>query len=112
MQLATGGGRPGTFQRPEQRNRLPYPAEVLRSRYLAAMSQRGGIDLGGTKIQAVAVGDDHGVLGESGHENPTTGGPEDPARPMGRNPTGAGPAPGGRAGAGAGGGGGPPRPPD
>jgi glucokinase len=46
------------------------------------MSQRGGIDLGGTKIQAVVVGDDHGVLGESRHETPTTGGPQDVADVM------------------------------
>jgi glucokinase len=46
------------------------------------MSQRGGIDLGGTKIQAVVVGDDHGVLGESRHETPTTGGPQDVADAM------------------------------
>jgi len=46
------------------------------------MSQRGGIDLGGTKIQAVVVGDDHDVLGESRHETPTTGGPQDVADVM------------------------------
>jgi glucokinase len=46
------------------------------------MSLRGGIDLGGTKIQAVVVGDDHGVLGESRHETPTTGGPQDVADAM------------------------------
>src|SRR3954465_9550547 len=46
------------------------------------MRPRGGIDLGGTKIQAVVVGDDHGVLGESRHETPTTGGPQDVADAM------------------------------
>jgi glucokinase len=48
------------------------------------MSQRGGIDLGGTKIQAVVVGDDHSVLGDSRHETPTTGGPQDVADAMER----------------------------
>jgi glucokinase len=48
------------------------------------MSQRGGIDLGGTKIQAVVVGDDQKVLGDSRHETPTTGGPQDVADAMER----------------------------
>jgi glucokinase len=48
------------------------------------MSQRGGIDLGGTKIQAVVVGDDDSVLGDSRHETPTTGGPQDVADAMER----------------------------
>jgi glucokinase len=48
------------------------------------MSQRGGIDLGGTKIQAVVVDDDHKVLGDSRHETPTTGGPQDVADAMER----------------------------
>jgi glucokinase len=48
------------------------------------MSQRGGIDLGGTKIQAVVVDDDHSVLGDSRRETPTTGGPQDVADAMER----------------------------
>jgi glucokinase len=36
---------------------------------------RGGIDLGGTKIQAAIVGDDGAVLGQSRHPTPTSGGP-------------------------------------
>lgn len=36
---------------------------------------RGGIDLGGTKIQAVAVGADGEVRGEARHPTPTVGGP-------------------------------------
>jgi glucokinase len=36
---------------------------------------RGGIDLGGTKIQAVVVDDRHRVRGEARHRTPTTGGP-------------------------------------
>jgi glucokinase len=46
------------------------------------MSQRGGIDLGGTKIQAVVVGDDHGVLGAARYETPTIGGPQHVADAM------------------------------
>jgi glucokinase len=41
------------------------------------MTARGGIDLGGTKIQAVVVDDDHSVLGQSRHPTPTDGGPPD-----------------------------------
>jgi glucokinase len=41
---------------------------------------RGGIDLGGTKIQTVVVDADNKVLGEARHPTPTTGGPEDVAR--------------------------------
>jgi len=39
------------------------------------MQHRGGIDLGGTKIQAVVVDDEHRVLGAARHRTPTTGGP-------------------------------------
>jgi glucokinase len=38
---------------------------------------RGGIDLGGTKIQAVIVDGDHAVRGEARVPTPTTGGPAD-----------------------------------
>jgi glucokinase len=37
----------------------------------------GGVDLGGTKIQAVVVDDGHRVLGEARVPTPTTGGPPD-----------------------------------
>jgi glucokinase len=37
---------------------------------------RGGIDLGGTKIQAVVVDDDGAVLGQSRHDTPLEGGPK------------------------------------
>ncbi|HSD23697.1 MAG TPA: ROK family protein [Solirubrobacterales bacterium] len=43
---------------------------------------RGGIDLGGTKIQTVVVDVDNNVLGQSRRPTPTTGGPEDVAREM------------------------------
>jgi glucokinase len=43
---------------------------------------RGGIDLGGTKIQAVVVDGDSTVLGEARAPTPTTGGPGDVAEAM------------------------------
>jgi glucokinase len=43
---------------------------------------RGGIDLGGTKIQTVVVDAENKVLGESRHPTPDSGGPEDVAREM------------------------------
>jgi glucokinase len=43
---------------------------------------RGGIDLGGTKIQAVIVDGDHQVRGEARVPTPTTGGPADAAAAM------------------------------
>jgi glucokinase len=42
----------------------------------------GGIDLGGTKIQTVAVDADNSVLGSSRRATPTSGGPENVAREM------------------------------
>jgi glucokinase len=39
----------------------------------------GGIDLGGTKIQAAILDEDHNVLGSSRRPTPTTGGPSDVA---------------------------------
>jgi glucokinase len=41
------------------------------------MARYGGIDLGGTKIQAVVTDEAHEVLGSSRHPTPTTGGPAD-----------------------------------
>jgi glucokinase len=41
---------------------------------------RGGIDLGGTKIQTVVVDADNEVLGQSRRPTPTSGGPEDVER--------------------------------
>jgi glucokinase len=43
---------------------------------------RGGIDLGGTKIQAVIVDSDHDVRGETRVPTPTAGGPSDVAAAM------------------------------
>jgi glucokinase len=46
------------------------------------MSKRGGIDLGGTKIQAVVVDRHNDVLGKARAATPTTGGPDDVAAAM------------------------------
>jgi glucokinase len=43
---------------------------------------RGGIDLGGTKIQAVIVDSEHEVRGETRVPTPTSGGPSDVAEAM------------------------------
>jgi glucokinase len=43
---------------------------------------RGGIDLGGTKIEAIVVTSDNDVLGSSRHPTPTEGGPADVAEQM------------------------------
>jgi glucokinase len=40
------------------------------------VSARGGIDLGGTKIEAVVVDETNNVLGSSRHATPTDGGPQ------------------------------------
>jgi glucokinase len=44
----------------------------------------GGIDLGGTKIQAVIVDDEHKALGSARRPTPTSGGPADVAEEMER----------------------------
>jgi glucokinase len=44
------------------------------------VSLRGGVDLGGTKIQTIVVDDDYKVLASSRRPTPTTGGPEDVAK--------------------------------
>lgn len=41
------------------------------------MGQRGGVDLGGTKIQAVILDEADNVVGDSRRPTPTTGGPPD-----------------------------------
>jgi glucokinase len=46
------------------------------------MSLYGGIDLGGTKIQAAIVDEDYNVVGSARRSTPTTGGPEDVATEM------------------------------
>jgi len=51
-------------------------------RKLPAVSLRGGIDLGGTKIQTVVVDDDNAVLGQARRPTPTSGGPPDVAAEM------------------------------
>jgi glucokinase len=44
-----------------------------------ASALRGGIDLGGTKIEAIVVDNDSNVLGSSRHPTPSAGGPADVA---------------------------------
>jgi glucokinase len=46
------------------------------------MSTYGGIDLGGTKIQAAIVDGEHSVIGAARRPTPTTGGPADVAEEM------------------------------
>jgi glucokinase len=46
------------------------------------VAKYGGIDLGGTKIQAVIVDEDHKVLGQARRPTPTEGAPEDVAGEM------------------------------
>jgi glucokinase len=46
----------------------------------SVQAPRGGIDLGGTKIQTVVVDAQNKVLGESRRPTPNSGGPEDVAR--------------------------------
>ncbi|MCW3000841.1 MAG: hypothetical protein JWQ20_139 [Conexibacter sp.] len=42
---------------------------------MSERASRSGVDLGGTKIQAVVVDDDHHVLGQARRATPTLGGP-------------------------------------
>ena len=49
---------------------------------MSSMVARGGIDLGGTKIQAVVVDGRWNVLGQSRRPTPTEGGPGDVAEQM------------------------------
>jgi glucokinase len=48
----------------------------------AASEAVGGIDLGGTKIEAIVADASHRVLGSARHPTPTTGGPSDVAHAM------------------------------
>jgi glucokinase len=50
---------------------------------------RGGIDLGGTKIEAIVVNGDNEVLGQARQPTPTDGGPADVARQMAEAMSGA-----------------------
>jgi glucokinase len=48
----------------------------------AARKLRGGIDLGGTKIEAIVMDSRHQVLGQARQPTPTAGGPSDVAEQM------------------------------
>src|SRR5262249_35473390 len=54
-------------------------ASRARGNYFRLMSYRGGIDLGGTKIQAAVVDAGGAVVGQSRLPTPTSGGPRDVA---------------------------------
>src|SRR5436305_11174521 len=60
------------------------PARARQARRTGAAAARSGaragIDLGGTKIEAVVVDGENNVLGSSRHPTPTEGGPADVAR--------------------------------
>src|ERR1700684_238935 len=57
-----------------------------------ADAKRGGIDLGGTKIEAIVVDADNQVLGQGRRPTPTEGGPADGAKQMAETMTEAAPA--------------------
>ena len=52
--------------------------------HMATDALRGGIDLGGTKIQAIIANAEHQVLGQARRPTPTEGGPPDVDRRDGR----------------------------
>ena len=62
--------------------RLSKPAVIVCGVSPDSAAPRGGIDLGGTKIQTIVVDGDNKAVGESRRPTPTTGGPEDVAREM------------------------------
>ena len=65
------------------------PRKAAARRTTAHPALRGGIDLGGTKIEAIVVDDVNTVLGSSRHPTPSTGGPADVAAEMVKAMTGA-----------------------
>jgi glucokinase len=60
----------------------PHVRELRTAPYGYARAMRGGIDLGGTKIQAVIVDSDHEVRGQTRVPTPTSSGPSDVAAAM------------------------------
>src|ERR1044072_1473690 len=58
------------------------PRPIQRHTLTIVSDLRGGIDLGGTKIQTVVVDADGTARGEARQPTPTEGGPEDVARAM------------------------------
>ena len=79
--LRSHAGRRAALPRPPRRAGPGGVRDVARG-YGAHMSLRGGIDLGGTKIQAVVVDEEFQVLGEARVPTPTAGGPQDVAEAM------------------------------
>ena len=58
------------------------PRKTATRRSTARPALRGGIDLGGTKIEAIVVDNENTVLGSSRRPTPSTGGPSDVAAEM------------------------------
>ncbi len=58
------------------------PRATRTRRTTARAALRGGIDLGGTKIEAIVVDNANTMLGSSRHPTPSTGGPADVAAEM------------------------------
>src|SRR4029078_7565604 len=71
-------GRHGSRARPRQLHQRPDSPLP----WTATMIARGGIDLGGTKIQTVIFDGRWKVLGEARRPTPTTGGPKGVAEQM------------------------------
>ena len=65
------------------------PRKTASRRSTARPALRGGIDLGGTKIEAIVVDDSNTVLGSSRHPTPSSGGPADVTAEMIKAMTGA-----------------------
>src|SRR3990170_8919429 len=101
-----------------ERVTFPCPADSSRSQPMeedqmnAQASCRGGIDLGGTKIQAVVVDSRDAVIGQARRATPTSGGPPDVVEAMAQTLEEAAAAAGCEPSSLEGGGGGVPRPID
>src|ERR1035438_9748622 len=72
-----------THHRPWGATRKSRNSDTIRAITMPATNQkgslRGGIDLGGTKIEAIVVDSEHNVVGQARRPTPTEGGPKDVA---------------------------------
>ena len=83
MSTSAGGAASGSDAGGSSRVRGPRPRGRRASPGAAPMhALRGGIDLGGTKIEAIVVDKANKVLGSARHPTPTTGTPADVAKQM------------------------------
>ena len=73
---------PATLRRGAHARRPDGAWRTLRGMSDVASDKRGGIDLGGTKIEAIVVDADNQVLGQARRPTPTEGGPADVAKQM------------------------------